>query len=177
MNAMSTPQDDPAPVAADRAAIVSTLAAVLEQVGARGTGVFMLACDGPRPDDGAPCRLDDALLAEVARRLRAAAPAWHRLLRNDAGEFVVIAQGLLDGGAVLGTAARLVHAFDDALLIACMHAGAEVSIGIAFAAQPGAHAASLLAAAESGLRDARRSVGNGSHGGDCANAPSLGDFG
>lgn len=132
-----------------RAACLAMLDAVLAHPpgGVRGSALFLLDCCDPR--------LDDAVLAEVERRLRAAAPAWHRLLRGDAGEFVVIAQGLVDGGAVLGAAARLVHAFDDALQTSDLPLCPDVAIGIAFAPQHGARAASMLAAAEASLRESR----------------------
>lgn len=115
--------------------------------GARGTALFLLDCCGPR--------LEDAVLAEVERRLRSASPPWHRLLRGDAGEFAVIAQSLVDGGAVLAAAARLVHAFDDALQASELAPCPDVAIGIAFASQATADAESMLAAAESSLRESR----------------------
>lgn len=115
--------------------------------GARGTALFLLDCSGPRPAD--------AVAAEVERRLRAAAPPWHRLLRGDAGEFAVMAQGLVDGGAVLAAAARLVHAFDDALQAMELAPCPDIAIGIAFASQPTAGAESMLRAAESGLCESR----------------------
>jgi hypothetical protein len=131
--------------------------------GVRGTAVFLLDCGGTSPDGrpGTCLQLDDAAVAEVARRLDAAAPAWHRLLRGEQGEFIVLAQGLVDGSTVLGTAARLVHAFDDALQGLALPSPAEVSIGIAFAPQHGARAQALLAAAESGLRDAMTTARRG----------------
>ncbi len=132
-----------------RSACLAMLDAVLAHPpgGVRGSALFLL--------DGCGPRLDDAVLAEVERRLRAAAPAWHRLLRGDSGEFVVIAQGLVDGGAVLGAAARLVHAFDDALQTSDLPLCPDVAIGIAFAPQHGARAAPMLAAAEASLRESR----------------------
>lgn len=136
--------------------------AVLETIighapgGVRGTAVFLLDCDdvpvGAAPRGRHP--LDDASSAEGARRIRAALPARHRMLRGEQGEIIVIAQGLVDGGAVLGMAARLVHAFDEALQELAPPVAAEVSVGIAFSPQHGMHAESLLAAAESGLREA-----------------------
>jgi len=129
----------------------------------RGTAVFLL--DGEdAPANGARARslpLDDAVVAEAACRIRAAAPAWHRLLRGERGEFIVIVQGLVDGGTVLGTAARLVHAFDDALHRAQLPAPVEVSVGIALAPQQGANAQALLSAAEAGLRDAMAAARRG----------------
>ena len=132
-----------------RAACLALLDAVLAHPpgGVRGSALFLLDCCGPR--------VNDIALAEVERRLRAASPAWHRLLRGDAGEFVVITQGLVDGGAVLGAAARLVHAFDDALQTSDMPLCPDVAIGIAFAPQHGARAATMLAAAEASLRESR----------------------
>ena len=132
-----------------RAACIELLATVLAHSpgGARGTALFLLDC--------CAAQLDEAVLAEVACRLGAAAPAWHRLLRADTGEFIVIAQGLLDGGAVLTAASRLVHAFDLALQGADLPLCPDVAIGIAFASQHTARAESMLAAAESGLRESR----------------------
>ena len=105
----AAPCDPPASDWPARDGCLALLSTLIEHMpgGARGTAVFLLDCCGPRPGD--------AVIAEVERRLRAASPGWHRLLQGDAGEFVVIAQGLVDGGAVLAAAARLVHAFDDAL--------------------------------------------------------------
>jgi hypothetical protein len=114
---------------------------------ARGTALFLL--------DACGTRLDEPVLAEVERRLRGVAPAWHRLMRGDAGEFIVIAQGLVDGGAVLTAAARLVHAFDDALRVADLPLCPDVAIGIAFASKQTPRAESMLAAAESGLQESR----------------------
>lgn len=115
--------------------------------GVRGTALFLLDCCGPR--------MTDAVLAEVERRLRAASPAWHRLLRCESGEFIVVAQGLVEGGAVLGAAARLVHAFDDALQTSDLPLCPDVAIGIAFATQHDARAPTMLAAAEASLRESR----------------------
>ena len=128
---------------------LALLATVLDHPpgGVRGSALFLLDCCGPQ--------LDDAVLAEVERRLRAASPAWHRLLRGDNGEFIVIAQGLVDGGAVLTAAARLVHAFDDALQTSDLPLCPDVAIGISFASQHTARAEAMLAAAESGLRESR----------------------
>ena len=137
-----------------RQCCIGLLATVLEHApgGVRGTAVFLLDCS--RADGGeAAWSLDDAVVAEAARRIRAAAPGWHRLLRGERGEFIVIAQGLVDGGAVLGAAARLVHAFDDALQSSDGAICPEVAIGISFAPQHGARAEAMLAAAESGLRE------------------------
>lgn len=152
-----------------RAACLAMLDAVLAHPpgGVRGSALFLLDCCDPR--------LDDAVLAEVERRLRAAAPAWHRLLRGDAGEFVVIAQGLVDGGAVLGAAARLVHAFDDALQTSDLPLCPDVAIGIAFAPQHGARAAPMLAAAEASLRESRAASRLGRRG-TLPAIPPLGPF-
>lgn len=143
----AAPSDPPA--SRGRGACLDLLAAVLDHApgGVRGTALFLLDCCAPQPDEAAR--------AEIERRLHAASPAWHRLLRGDAGEFVVIAQGLVDGGAVLAAASRLVHAFDDALQTADLPLSPDVAIGIAFASQRSARAESMLAAAESGLRESR----------------------
>jgi hypothetical protein len=143
------PWDPPAGVRSGRDCCLALLSTVIEHLpgGARGTAVFLLDCCGPRPSD--------AVIAEVEHRLRAASPAWHRLLHGDTGEFVVIAQGLVDGGAVLAAAARLVHAFDDALQSSNQALCPDVAIGISFAAHNSARAEPLLAAAESGLRESR----------------------
>jgi predicted signal transduction protein with EAL and GGDEF domain len=128
--------------------------------GARGTAVFLLDCSCPNGSLVAEqaWRTNDLVVTEAGRRIRAASPAWHRLLRGEGGEFIVIAQGLVDGAAVLGTAARLVHAFDDALQSSDLALCPDVSIGIAYAPQHGAHAQSLLAAAEAGLRESLAAV-------------------
>ena len=128
---------------------LALLAAVLDHPpgGVRGSALFLLDCCGSE--------LGDAVLAEVERRLRAASPAWHRLLRGDQGEFVVVAQGLVDGGAVLTAAARLVHAFDEALQTSDLPLCPDVAIGISFAAKHTTNAEAMLAAAESGLRESR----------------------
>jgi GGDEF domain-containing protein len=145
----AAPCDPPASDWPARDGCLALLSTLIEHMpgGARGTAVFLLDCCGPRPGD--------AVIAEVERRLRAASPGWHRLLQGDAGEFVVIAQGLVDGGAVLAAAARLVHAFDDALQTSNLALCPDVAIGIAFAPQHGARAEPLLAAAEASLRESR----------------------
>lgn len=132
-----------------RQACLEMLAAVLAHPhrGERGTALFLL--------DACYSTLDDGVVAEVERRLRAVSPAWHRLMRGDAGEFVVIAQGLVDGSAVLPAAARLVHAFDEALQGADLPLCPEVAIGISFASQHTARAESMLVAAEQSLRESR----------------------
>ncbi len=121
--------------------------------GIRGTAVFMLDVDRRATPVDVVSRVIEPLLPEIARRLGVAAPSWHRLLLGEEGQFIVIAQGLVDGGAVLGCAARLVHAYDDALQVADTAIG-DVSIGIAFSPQHGARADALLRAAEAGLREA-----------------------
>ena len=141
-----------------RSACLAVLDAVLAHPpgGVRGSALFLLDCCGPR--------LDDTALAEVERRLHAASPAWHRVLRGDAGEFVVIAQGLVDGGGVLTAAARLVHAFDDALQTSDLPLCPDVAIGISFATQQTARAEAMLKAAESGLRESRAATRLGRRG-------------
>ena len=142
--------------------------------GARGTAVFLLDCSGPIGSRGAAqaWRSNDLVVAEAGRRIRAASPCWHRLLRGEGGEFVVIAQGLVDGAAVLGTAARLVHAFDDALQGSDLALCPDVCIGIAYAPQHGAQGPSLLAAAESGLRDSLAAMRAGRRDGESAVPPA-----
>ncbi len=140
---------DDAPDDRARDACLEALAAVLAHPrgGVRGTALFLLdVCDLP---------LDESVIAEVERRLHAVSPAWHRLLRGAAGEFVVIAQGLMDGGAVLTAAARLVHAFDESLQGADLPLCPEVAIGISFASQHTARAEAMLVAAEASLRESR----------------------
>ncbi len=152
-----------------RAACLALLDAVLAHRpgGVRGSALFLLDCCGPR--------LNDSVLAEVERRLRAASPGWHRLLRGDAGEFAVIVQGLVDGGAVLGAAARLVHAFDDALQTSDLPLSPDVAIGIAFATQHGTRAETMLTAAESSLRESRAASRLGRRG-TLPSIPPLGSF-
>jgi GGDEF domain-containing protein len=147
-----------APADAGREACLALLATVLAHPpgGVHGTALFLLDCCGPR--------LDEAAIAEVERRLRAVLPAWHRLLRSDAGEFVVVAQGLVDGGAVLTAAARLVHAFDDALQTSDLPLCPDVAIGIAFASQHGGRAEPMLKAAEASLRESRAATRLGRRG-------------
>lgn len=141
-----------------RAACLSLLSTVLAHPdgGARGAALFLLDCCDPR--------LDDTVLAEVERRLRAASPPWHRLLIGDSREFMVIAQGLMDGGAVLTAAARLVHAYDEALQSADLPLCPDVAIGISFASQHTARAETMLAAAEAGLRESRAATRLGRRG-------------
>ena len=156
---------DAAPSNSGRDACLALLATVLAHPpgGARGTALFLL--------DGCGPPLGDAVHAEIERRLRAASPAWHRLLRGDAGEFVVVAQGLVDGGAVLTAAARLVHAFDEALQSSHLPLCPEVAIGISLASQHAARAEAMLAAAESGLRDSRAATRLGRRGMLAPNPP------
>ena len=149
-----------------RAECLALLAAVLDHPpgGVRGSALFLLDCCGSQ--------VSDAVLAEVERRLRAASPAWHRLLRRDQGEFVVIAQGLVDGGAVLTAAARLVHAFDEALQTSDQPLCPDVAIGISFAAKHTANSEAMLAAAESSLRESRAATRLGRRSMSPSNPPS-----
>ena len=180
---MTTPRSDddarcavPENARRSRQCCIDLLSTVLEHApgGVRGTAVFLLDCGCTSRDDNAD-RLDDAVVAEAARRLHAASPAWHRLLRGERGEFIVIAQGLVEGAAVLGAAARLVHAFDDALQCSDMAICPEVSIGISFAPQHGARAEALLAAAESGLRESMAGARRG-HRTVLHSVPPFGSF-
>jgi predicted signal transduction protein with EAL and GGDEF domain len=152
----------PAIARSSRSDCLRLLATVINHAhgGVRGTAVFLLDCDdlAGEPTHAADGHLGDTVVAAAVRNIRSASPAWHRLLRGERGEFIVIAQGLVDGATVLGTAARLVHAFDDALQGWRLPIAAEVSVGIAFAPAHGATAEALLAAAESGLRDAMRAA-------------------
>lgn len=159
--------DPPDGVRPDRACCLALLSTVIGSLpgGARGTAVFLLDCCGTRPGV--------AVLTEVARRLRAACPVWHRLLHCATGEFFVVAQGLVDGGAVLAAAARLVHAFDDALQSSHLALCTDVAIGISCAFQNRAHAEPLLAAAESALRESRAVARQGRRSG-LAPIPRLG---
>ncbi len=161
----ATPAAVPENARRSRQSCLDLLTMVIDHApgGVRGTAVFLLDCGwgagGNAKDDD--WRLEDAVVAEVARRIHSVAPFWHQLLRGERGEFVVITQGLVDGGAVLSAAARLVHAFDDALQSSNLPICPEVGIGISFAPQYGASAEPILAAAEAGLREsmapARRS--------------------
>ncbi len=152
------PCDPPEGVRPDRDCCLALLSTVIGHLpgGPRGTAVFLLDCCGARP--GA------AVLTEVTRRLRAAGPAWHRLMQCETGEFFVVAQGLVDGGAVLAAAARLVHAYDDALQSSDLALCNDVAIGISFALQNRARAEPLLAAAESALRESRAFARQGRRG-------------
>ncbi len=142
------------PSRCSRAHCVALLETVLAHTpgSVRGTAVFMLDIDRQHAFDAARCRAFETMLPEIGRRLAAVAPTWHRLMLGENSQFIVIAQGLVDGGAVLGCAARLVHAYDDALQSGDASFG-DVSIGIAFSPQHGARADALLRAAEAGLRD------------------------
>jgi predicted signal transduction protein with EAL and GGDEF domain len=151
----AAPSDPPGNTGRDACLVLLATVLAHPPGGTRGTALFLLDCCGPQ--------LDDTVFAEVERRLHAAAPAWHRLLRGGKGEFVVIAQGLVDGGAVLTAAARLVHAFDDALQNSDLPLCPDVAIGISFAAKHTAHAEAMLAAAESGLRESRAATRLGRH--------------
>lgn len=169
MNTASCDGDGPGAVPENarrsRECCIALLTTVLEHApgGVRGTAVFLLDCGCAKGANGRDpaSPLSDAVVAEAARRVHAASPAWHRLLRGERGEFIVIAQGLVDGGAVLGAAARLVHAFDDALQSSDMPICPEVSIGISFAPQHGARAEAMLAAAEAGLRESMAAARRG----------------
>lgn len=159
-----------------RASCLELLAVVLEHppAGVRGTAVFVIDSDRrPSGVAGARHRFGEDVLAEVARRLGAAAPPWHRLALTDADEFIVIAQGLADGSALLAAAARLVHAYDDALDVAGLQGLGDASVGIAFAPQHGRRADSLLAAAEHGLREALAAARQGKRGGVGLDASSF----
>jgi predicted signal transduction protein with EAL and GGDEF domain len=164
---MNVPRRTPA--RQTRADCIEMLSTVIDHApgSVRGTAVFMLHSERRAGNDAdAAWHVDDDVAANVAQRLAAAAPAWHRLLHGERGEFIVIAQGLFDGGAVLGSAARLVHAYDDALREADLPVVCDVSIGIAFSPQHGGRAEALLSAAESGLRDAMRAARGGKRRGD-----------
>jgi len=146
-----------APLPRGRAACIELLGELLNASngGPLGVALFVLDCNGtPAPRGVRSAQRSDRLAADIARRLRASAPLWHRLLRGDDDEFIVIAQGMVDGAAVLATAARLVHAFDDALHVAEAPDRPDVSIGIAYAPQHGRNAHALLEAAQASLRDA-----------------------
>lgn len=119
------------------------------------TAVFLLDCAAVCDAGGhaLPWHIDASASFEVAHRLRRAAPTWHRLLRSDEGAFLVVVQGMVDGRSVLGTAARLVHAFDDALHALNLADCIDPAIGIAVAPPHGARADALLAAAAFDLRD------------------------
>jgi predicted signal transduction protein with EAL and GGDEF domain len=163
--------DDPACACApfrgrsSRQSCLAMLGAIIEHAAgdARGLAVFVLGRGGAPgdPRDAARPHPDDPDIADVLRRLRSASPVLHRLLHGERGEFIVIAQGLLDGGAVLSAAARLVQAFDDARQGSAVPSPDDVSVGIAFAPQHGARAEPLLAAAEAGLRYAMQAARGG----------------
>ena len=138
-----------------RSDCLELVSAVMAQVpSGRGSVVFLLDYD--RSNE--PVYETDPLqelgaLDRVAQRLSTCAEFWHRIVPGDHGEFVVIAQGLVDGGAVLASAARLVHGLTEAISFA-----AEVFIGIAMYPQHGATTQALLRAAELSLDEAKRNA-------------------
>lgn len=135
-----------------RSGCVELISAVMAEVpGARGLVVFIL--DYERLS-GAPCQFDPlqfGMLDRLAQRLSTCAEFWHRIVKGEHGELVVIAQGLVDSGTVLESAARLLHGFTEELSFA-----AEAFIGIAVYPKQGATAEELLLAAEKSLVDAKR---------------------
>ena len=140
------------------------VSAVMAQIpSGRGSVVFLLGYDR----SGEPLYESDPLqelgaLDPLAQRLSTCAEFWHRIVPGEHGEFFVIAQGLADGGAVLASAARLVHGLTEAISFA-----AEVFIGIALFPQHGATTEALLSAAGKSLDDAKRNAqtrsGRGAH--------------
>ena len=90
-------------------------------------------------------------LAEAVRQIRAVSLPCDRVLRVEGDRLVVIARGLVDGAAVLGFAARLVHLLEDALNGADVDATRQVCVGISLSSPNRTTGEPLLAAAESGL--------------------------
>jgi len=98
----------------------------------------------------------DQLLQATAQRLRAAAPERQMLLPAGGDEFMLICEGIAEKTPALAAAQQLVDAFCQPLLAAGQSIYASISVGVAISPLHGMHPDSLLAAAECGLREAKR---------------------
>jgi hypothetical protein len=130
----------------------------------RGTVIFKLACNwsplsqAERPSTTCEWRIEEIVSLEAARRIRAIPPGIFRVLPLDTDELLIVAHGLVDGTAVLGAAARLVQCYDEVLRGADSPWCPDVAIGIALPQKSGGTIGSLLAAANSALRDSMQAV-------------------
>lgn len=143
-----------------RATCIELLRTTMEKPGrsARPLAVFVVDCDRFKLiNAGYGHGTGDLVLREVARRLRHAAPARHRMASAGGDEFVLVVEDMDDPREVIAAAGTMVDAFDEPLDVLGQPIYTSVSIGAAIAPGHGVSPDVLLAAAEGGMAEAKRS--------------------
>ncbi|MBC7499403.1 MAG: bifunctional diguanylate cyclase/phosphodiesterase [Herminiimonas sp.] len=119
--------------------------------------VFMLDCDSfAMINDAYGYGIGDLVLAEVFKRIRSTLPGQQNVLRAGEDAFAILIDGIADPTTALAVGARFVDAFDAPLITRGQTIYTGVSVGIALASLNILKPEALLAAAESGLREAKR---------------------
>jgi diguanylate cyclase (GGDEF)-like protein len=125
-------------------------------------GVLFLDLDGFKAvNDGYGHAVGDEVLATVAARLRTSLRAGDTPARLSGDEFVVVCEGVEDGVALLGAAARIEAALSAPIVLGGRTLVLGVSVGAvlhdpAGGEAPSHAAARLLAAADSRMYDVKR---------------------
>lgn len=99
--------------------------------------------------------IGDEYLREIATRLRATAGSAFLLARFGGDEFVLLASGAATRAEVLAVGQRLVESARQSVTLGHREVALSLSIGIAFATEPGQSALSLLRNADAALYRAK----------------------
>jgi diguanylate cyclase (GGDEF)-like protein/PAS domain S-box-containing protein len=145
---------------ANRAEFRRRLASALA-IGERDFGVAFCDLDGFKlVNDTWGHQAGDAVLVEVADRLRHQLRTGDELARIGGDEFTALVRNVADDGAALHVATRLLDAVREPFVVAGEPVQLGLSVGVA-ASAAGATADELLARADEALYEVKRSGGHG----------------
>jgi diguanylate cyclase (GGDEF)-like protein/PAS domain S-box-containing protein len=145
---------------ANRAEFRHRLAAALA-IGERDLAVAFCDLDGfKRVNDTWGHRAGDAVLVEVADRLRAQLRLGDELARLGGDEFTALARSVVDTEAAMHVGSRLLAAFRDPFVVEGNEVRLGLSVGVALST-PGVAADALLARADDALYLVKREGGGG----------------
>jgi diguanylate cyclase (GGDEF)-like protein len=147
---------DPLTGLASRSSFLQRLHDVFERRGPSITALLLIDVDRfRRINNSAGTGAGDALLAQVAERVRSAAPQGALAARLAADEFTVLLENVRDPGQALRAAERLHAALRQPFTIGPIEVITTVSIGVAFSGQSCATPNDLLRNADTAMGRAR----------------------
>ncbi|MDQ1287565.1 MAG: hypothetical protein QG622_1130 [Actinomycetota bacterium] len=148
---------------ANRHQLMDRLAASLKQVPGGGRAVAVIFCDLDRfktINDSLGHSVGDALLVEVAGRLREATADGDLVARTGGDEFTVIHECAADPRTAAVAAMRLVAAMEAPFRIIGRQVYTSMSVGVALAIAPGASAEALIRDADAAMYRAKELGGH-----------------
>jgi diguanylate cyclase (GGDEF)-like protein len=147
----------------NRAHLQSRLAAALDEVAdgrAAGVAAMILDLDGFKEvNDTLGHQQGDALLVEVATRLRTAVGTAGLVARLGGDEFAVLVEGTGDEDAAVRLGRRMLRALEQPVALDGLEIEVGGSVGLALAPRHASDPAGLLKRADMAMYDAKASVG------------------